>query len=142
MKKGSEKRVKKKLTGPEQVAEFMAKLDHPLKEEIEEVRKIILSCDSRITEHIKWNAPSFLIENDDRITFNLKGKGFFRLIFHCGAKKSPEPIKEPLFVDNTGILEWQTNDRALVNFFNKNDVKDKEEKLRTLIKEWIRTTAN
>ncbi|WP_316569392.1 DUF1801 domain-containing protein [Neobacillus sp. YIM B06451] len=142
MNNESEKRMKKKLTGPEQVAEFMAKLDHPLKEEIEEVRKIILNSDTRITEHIKWNAPSFLIENDDRITFNLKGKGFFRLIFHCGAKKNPETKKEPLFVDHTGLLEWQTNDRALVNFSNKNDVKAKEERLRTVIGEWIRITVN
>ncbi|WP_253702034.1 DUF1801 domain-containing protein [Bacillus sp. FJAT-27445] len=142
MKNESEKRMKQKLTGPQQVAEFMDKLDHPLKEEIEEVRNIILSCDDRITEHIKWNAPSFLIENDDRITFNLNGKGFFRLVFHCGAKVSPEAKKESLFVDHTGLLEWQTNDRALVKFFNENDVKDKEDRLRTVIGEWIKATVN
>ncbi|WP_053367948.1 DUF1801 domain-containing protein [Bacillus sp. FJAT-27245] len=141
MKNESDKLAKKKLTGPEQVAEFMDKLDHPLKEEIEEVRKIVLSCDGRITEHIKWNAPSFLIENDDRITFNLKGKGFFRLVFHCGAKKSQESQKEPLFIDYTGLLEWQTNDRALMKFFNKDDVKEKEDRLKAVIGEWIKATV-
>lgn len=48
-----------KLTGPEQVALFLKELEHPLKDEIEEVRKIILSAADDITEQIKWNAPSF-----------------------------------------------------------------------------------
>ncbi|RDU37922.1 DUF1801 domain-containing protein [Neobacillus piezotolerans] len=141
MKNGSEKPVKKKLTGPEQVEEFMGKLQHPLKEEIEEVRKIILSSDTRITEQIKWNAPSYLVDNDDRITFNLKGKGFFRLVFHCGAKVNPEAKNEPLFVDHTGLLEWQANDRAIVKFSEKDDIKAKEDGLRTVISEWIKATC-
>lgn len=133
--------LKKKLTGTKQVAEFMAKLEHPFKEDIELVREVILAADSRITEHIKWNAPSFLIENDDRITFNLNGKGFFRLIFHCGAKKRPEAKKEPLFVDQTGLLEWQANDRALVKFFDMEDIKSKEDGLKAVIEEWIKATC-
>lgn len=68
---------KEKLSGPEQVAKFMSSLEHPFKEEIAEVRKIILGTNSRITEKIKWNAPSFCVDDEDRITFNLHGKGFF-----------------------------------------------------------------
>ncbi|AGX02898.1 MULTISPECIES: DUF1801 domain-containing protein [Bacillus] len=132
---------KSKLSGDQQVFEFMKQLEHPLKEEIEEVRRIILSSDERFTEHIKWNAPSFCIENDDRITFNLKGNAFFRLVFHCGAKVKPKAA-QPLFEDHTGLLEWQTNDRAVVKFFNENDVKDKEEKLRVVIGKWIGTTSS
>ena len=48
-----------KRSGHELVVEFLNNLEHPLKNEIEEVRKIILSVDEQITEHIKWNAPSF-----------------------------------------------------------------------------------
>ena len=127
----------KKLTGPEQVAEFMNSLEHPFKEEIEEVRKIILSTDDRITEHIKWNAPSFCYEGEDRITFNLNGKGFFRLIFHCGAKVKERNTKNPLIEDTSGILEWKAVDRALIHFMNKKDVKDKEEQLREIITKWL-----
>lgn len=87
-KKSAEATGKKpiKLSGPQQVVEFFNNLEHPLKKEIEEVRKIILSTNESITEHIKWNAPSFCFNNEDRVTFNLQGKGFFRLVFHCGAK--------------------------------------------------------
>ena len=125
----------KKLSGSEQVVEFMNNLEHPLKEEIEEVRKIILSTDDKITEHIKWNAPSFCYEGEDRVTFNLHGKGFIRLVFHCGAKVKDRKTSEPLIVDTSGILEWKAADRAMMKF---NDVKAKEEKLREVIRKWLK----
>ncbi|HBZ09101.1 MAG TPA: DUF1801 domain-containing protein [Bacillus bacterium] len=132
---------KESLSGPEQVAEFMNNLEHPLKEEITEVRKIILGTNSKITEKIKWNAPSYCVDDHDRITFNLNGKGFFRLIFHCGAKVKEIPNNEPLFVDSSEILEWVTGDRAIVKFSNMDDVKAKENDLREVVEKWIRATT-
>ncbi|MCM3765073.1 DUF1801 domain-containing protein [Neobacillus niacini] len=127
----------KNLSGPELVAEFLNNLEHPLKEVIEAVRKIVLSTDHKITEHIKWNAPSFCYEGEDRMTFNLHGKGYIRLVFHCGAKVKDRNTIEPLIVDTSGILEWQAVDRAIMKFTDKNDVKAKEEKLREIITKWI-----
>ncbi|WP_243767421.1 DUF1801 domain-containing protein [Paenibacillus agricola] len=75
-----------KLSGHQQIVEYMNNLEHPLKKEIEEVRKIILSANEQISEHIKWNAPSFCFENEDRVTFNLHSKGYFRIVFHSGMK--------------------------------------------------------
>lgn len=126
-----------KLSGPEQVAEFMNHLEHPLKEVIEEVRKIILSTDDKITEHIKWNAPSFCYGGEDRITFNLHEKGFFRLIFHCGAKAKYRYTNEPLIIDTSGLLEWKAVDRAMMKFTDQDDVKAKEGKLREIITKWL-----
>lgn len=40
------------------VDEFMAKLDGALRAQMGAVRSVILSADRRITEGIKWNAPS------------------------------------------------------------------------------------
>jgi hypothetical protein len=88
-----------------QVVDYMNNLEHPLKKEIEEVRKIILSANNQFTEHIKWNAPSFCINNEDRVTFNLQGKGYFRLIFLRGSKVKKDNIgKGPLFEDTTGLF--------------------------------------
>ncbi|MGG3573024.1 DUF1801 domain-containing protein [Bacillus gobiensis] len=101
---------------------------------------MILSTNDKITEHIKWNAPSFRVENEDRVTFNLHGKGFFRLIFHCGAKVKNSSDTEPLFVDTSGILEWVTGDRAIVKFTDNNEVKAKEKKLKEVITKWIDMT--
>jgi uncharacterized protein YdhG (YjbR/CyaY superfamily) len=62
-----------KLSNQQQVEEFMNNLEHPLKKEIEEVRKIIQSANNQLTEHIKWKAPSFCYHQEDRVTFNLHG---------------------------------------------------------------------
>ncbi|PYI53334.1 DUF1801 domain-containing protein [Paenibacillus flagellatus] len=132
----------KKESGSRQVADFMIKLDHPLKNEIEEVRAIVASADPRLGEHIKWNAPSFFLGEEDRITFNLKGKGFFRLVFHCGAKAKAREGKQPLFEDTTGLLEWAAPDRAVVKLTDRNDVREKEDKLRRLVAKWLEATES
>jgi len=130
-----------KLTGQEQVAEFLGKLVHPLKQEIEEVRAIIMLADPQLTEHIKWNAPSFQIMNDDRITFNLQGKGFFRIIFHCGAKKSDLGTSGPVIDDDTTLLEWAANDRAIMKFSDRQDVEAKRDQLIQIVTKWIEATS-
>ncbi|MET3699571.1 uncharacterized protein DUF1801 [Bacillus oleivorans] len=141
-KAGNQQLKSRKVSGSQQVTEFMENLDHPLKEEIDAVRKIILSTNGQITEQIKWNAPSFCFNNEDRITFNLHGKGMFKLIFHCGAKVKDRADKEPLFVDDTGILEWVSGDRAIVKITDNNDVKAKEAKLRDVVTKWLAITAS
>lgn len=135
-KKSSSNKLKK-LSGEQQVANFLASLEHPLKAEIEEVRTIILSVNDEITEHIKWNAPSFCIHNQDRVTFNLHGKDGFRLIFHCGSKVTGNEAKEPFFEDTTKLLEWVTGDRAIVKFTSMNDVVTNKENLKEIVKKWI-----
>jgi len=132
----------KKMSGQQQVAEYMNNLDHPLKKEIEEVRKIILSTNELITEHIKWNAPSFCFNNEDRVTFNLQGNTYFRLIFHCGAKVKDNSIKGYLFEDSTGLLDWVANDRAIIKITDLDDVNAKKEKLAIVITKWIEVTSN
>lgn len=60
-----------KPTGTEQVSLFLQNNEHPLKAAMLLLREQILSSQKGITEHIKWNAPSFCYGGDDRITFNL-----------------------------------------------------------------------
>ncbi|MEK5492503.1 DUF1801 domain-containing protein [Paenibacillus sp. FSL R7-0297] len=130
-----------KLTGPEQVSLFLKELEHPLKDEIEEVRKIILSADEDITEQIKWNAPSFCYNQQDRVTMNLQGKGFFRLIFHTGAKVKEEAATVPLFTDTSGLLEWITGDRAVVKITDSTDLEFKRAELPALVARWMKETV-
>lgn len=101
------------------------------------MRAIILSAHDQLTEHVKWNAPSFCVDNDDRITFNLQGKGFFRLIFHCGAKVKQRAAIGRIMDDSTGLLEWVANDRAIIKFANMNDVVRNKENLIIVINKWI-----
>jgi hypothetical protein len=131
-----------KLSGPQQVVDFLNNLEHPLNKEIEEVRKIILSTNESISEHIKWNAPSFCFDNEDRVTFNLQGKGFFRLVFHCGAKVKDQAGDGTLFEDTTGLLDWVTTDRAMIKITDMSDVESKKEKLAAVVAKWIEVTCS
>ena len=50
-----------KPTEQEQVNEWMDKLDPAMKPGIEAVRKIIKAASGKLSERIKWNAPSLWI---------------------------------------------------------------------------------
>jgi len=124
-------------SGHDQVSEFMRKLEHPLKQEIEEVRSIILGVHPEISEHIKWNAPSYRYQGEDRLTFHLRGKDHFQLVFHCGAKVKAGTVEDPLLEDHTGLLQWKGPDRAIARFTDMEDVMAKKRQLTEVIIKWL-----
>ena len=134
--------AKAKLSGSEQVADFLLKLKHPLKPALETLREIILSSHKGLTEQIKWNAPSFCFQDDDRITFNIHKNDCILIIFHRGAKVKETKGKESLFKDATGLLEWLSGDRAVAKFYSLDEVTIKKAKLVKLVKQWIKETSD
>ncbi len=126
-----------KVTGPEQVAKFFTDLDHPLKDALQRIREIILSSDKTITEHVKWKAPSFCHNGDDRVTCNMYRDGSILLIFHRGAKVKDSKGKGHLIDDPTGLLEWPADDRATLKLTSLDDVNEKQSVLKKLVKLWI-----
>lgn len=50
-------------TNPE-VDNFLKQKDHPLTDEIQRVREIILETDPRIEEVIKWSTPTFMYKGN------------------------------------------------------------------------------
>jgi len=125
------------MTGSERVEAYLRDLEHPMKREIEAVRRIILGADERLTEHIKWNAPSFCVSGEDRVTMNLRGKGTILLVFHRGAKVKQDRFE---YQDDTGLLEWASPDRATVKLGDMKDVEEKSERLGQAISQWIKFT--
>jgi hypothetical protein len=123
------------------VKDFMQTLDHPFKEEIEVIRKIVLKVDPKITEHIKWNGPSFCFNGDDRITFRLNPPKNIQLIFHRGAKVRTD-VDDFSFDDSTGLIKWVTKDRGVVTFKDKNDLEKKKSDLKLVVGNWIRATVD
>ena len=123
----------------DEVGQYMAALEHPLKAEIETVRAAILASDKAITERIKWKAPSFVHGGDDRVTFRLAPKGIFQVIFHRGAK-----VKDTAgftFEDDSGLVEWLAPDRGVVTLKDTKDVKAKKAALVKLVGRWMKATA-
>ena len=115
------------------VEAYLKSLAHPAKKVVEAIRKIILGVDPAIREGIKWNSPSFRLD-DWFATLNLH-KGQVRLILHTGAKvKSSNKTNVP---DPKRMLQWLGKDRAMVTFEGEKDVKAKRTALADVIREWI-----
>jgi hypothetical protein len=122
------------------VGEFMRKLEHPLKPEIEAVRRIILGADAQIREGIKWNAPSFYI-NEYFATVNARGvsgRECVLIIFHRGAKVKDHSAEGLEIKDPTGLLEWLAEDRCAVKFYDMSEVNSKKAALEDIIRQWIK----
>ena len=120
------------------VTAFLETLQHTRKPEINRVRNIILGAHPDLVEKIKWNAPSFGLEDDDRITFRLQPGDKVDLIFHRGVK--PKALDGFAFTDETGLLKFVAPDRALLIFSDAVDIETKIEKLRWLVRAWIAAT--
>jgi hypothetical protein len=117
------------------VETYMRELNHPYKHEMQALRKIILGVDAKITEEIKWNAPSFAL-GQHFLTFNGWAKDYVQLIFHHGAKKAAgrgKPIDDP-----NGLLEWLAKDRASIRFDSMKEVRSKKAGLQKIVKLWIK----
>jgi hypothetical protein len=116
-----------------EVDRFMKELDHPLKEEIERLREAILGSNERITEHVKWKAPSFRYAGEDRVTFRLYPAERAQLVFHRGAKVRGDAA-EFAFEDHTGLLRWVANDRAVVAL---RDAEARQGDLVEVVNRWV-----
>lgn len=140
MRRDMTKKRKTEAGSATEVTEFLQRLKHGRKGEVQAIRELILSADPKISEHIKWNAPSFCIEGDDRITFRLQPSDRVQLVFHRGAKKRDDEATFS-FKDNSGLLEWVTKDRAQVTFDDLDDVKAKRVALKNLVNRWMKATS-
>lgn len=109
------------------VDDFMKKLDHPLKPEIEALRKIIKGVNKNITEEIKWAAPSFSL-HDYIATFNPRDRQRVHLIFH-------NPLIEGI---KSKLLEGDYRGRRMSYFSSMRDVKSKKTELEKVIKNLIK----
>jgi hypothetical protein len=125
-----------------EVTEFLNQLNHPFRNEIEELRDYILESNKNLTENIKWNAPNYCLENEDRITMRIHPMTTkVQLVFHRGAKKQ-EQRKEKLIENKSKMLVWKENDRAIITFKNSLEIENGKEQLQIIINEWINAAKN
>ncbi|GAB5473220.1 MAG: hypothetical protein Mars2KO_13190 [Maribacter sp.] len=117
-------------TNPE-VDRFLEEKNHPLTEEIQRIREIILSVDPKITEAIKWKSPTFIYKGNIASYF-MNAKKFVSLMFHKGA----------LIKDEHGLLEGDGKEARVARFMNMEDIEQKKEALMSVISEWVRLKEN
>jgi Domain of unknown function (DU1801) len=123
------------------VDKFLAGLVHGRKDEIESLRDAILSCATMIAEQVKWNAPSFCHDGDDRVTFRLQPGDRVELIFHRGVKKRIDSAAFA-FTDATGFMRWLGPDRAVVVLADRGETDANTAAIVALIESWMAATRD
>lgn len=117
------------------VDEFIRKLKHPMKPELEAVRAIILAASPKIAEGIKWNAPSFRV-TEYFATMNLRSEGVM-VVLHQGAKATAHSAGGLNIADPTRLLQWLAKDRAAVKFVDMSAIKAGRAAFTKIIRQWI-----
>ena len=103
---------KKKALAANSVPEYMAALNHSLKDGIEELREVFHAM-SGLEEKIKWNAPSYSVSGIDLFTFNFHDPSVIRLVFHYA----------PVVEISSDILKGTYKDRRLVYLKSMEEVR-------------------
>lgn len=109
---------------PEVDAWFEA-YDNPQRAGVLRVREIILGADSRVTECIKWSAPTFVYKGNIA-SFFPKSKKHVSLMFHQGAAI---PGDHP-------ILEGDADTGRSAKFHGADDIEAKKAALEAVIRAW------
>lgn len=118
-----------------EVDAFLEALDHPLRDDVVRVRRLLLAALPDLGEAIKWNAPSFRSGERFFATFDLRPTDRLRLVFHRGAKKDPAP-KPTLSARAETLVEWVADDRALVSL-DPAKLASQRLAFTTLVREWV-----
>lgn len=116
------------VDGKEVVDGYMRDVDHPFKAEMQAVRQIIVGASPKISERIKWNAPSFYYK-EDLGAFNPRATEYAHLILLFPGGGGMQ--------DDAGLLEGNHKDRREAKFHSISDVNAKKPALEKLIKRWV-----
>ncbi len=110
----------------EKITKFIKDFNHPLEDEIFAVRDIILLASDKVTETIKWSAPTFEYQGSIA-TFNMRAKKFVNLTFHMGA----------LIDDPKKVLEGDAKQARVMRFRDMSEINAKKEGLEAVVRNWI-----
>lgn len=113
----------------------MATLEHPLKAEINALRKLIRAADKRIQESIKWNAPSFYI-TEHFATLKLYPAKTVQVVLHLGVKVKSN--RRALKIDDpAGLIKWAAQDRGVITFASVAEIQANKTAFAKILKQWI-----
>lgn len=108
------------------IDEFISKLKHPLRAEMEAVIEIIREASPMLEEDVKWGGPSFDYK-EPMATFNPRVIEYIAVIFHKGE----------LLNDKTGVLEPGPKGKAYAKFRSIDEVKKNKGNLQKVVKNWV-----
>ena len=112
------------MKSPE-VDAWLASYDNPMKPVVTAMREVILAADPRLTEAIKWQAPTFIYKGNIA-SFFPKAKKHASLMFHKGADIPGD------FPNLTG----EGKEARSFKVADLDDLQSKQDELQSIIRAW------
>ena len=117
---------------------LIAGLAEPSRTAMTVLRRLVAESHPDLTEHVKWNGPSFLIDGDDRVSLGVARGGAVRAVLHRGVEA--KPTEGFVFEDVTSLVKWAAVDRGVVTFADAAEVEANAEPFKALCRRWFDAT--
>lgn len=129
----------KKTQAANNVDEHISRLNHPLQDVVQALRKIITGSDEQVGEHIKWNSPAYYYKGPmgafkpktyqkDLAVLHLHKPNQILMVFPTGSN----------IADSTGTLEGNYEDgRRMITIRNYEELEAKSHQIQSIIKNWL-----
>lgn len=101
---------------------------------IDALRDMARAAGPALVESIKWNAPSFALDGEDRITLGVERKGGVRAVLHRGAAKAEGDFSS---LDTDGLAAWPSPDRGVLTFADEAAVECHRHEITALFGRWL-----
>lgn len=118
------------------VDDYLDTLDHPHLDGIRALRDALLAADPGISEHLKWNAPSFRFAGEDRATMRVAPGGAFQLVLHRGSRVRDD-VAGFRFEDTTGLVRWAAPDRGVIDLAGPGALEQHLDEVVGLVRRWV-----
>ena len=128
---------KSKADTTQAVNDLVSSLNHPATQEIQMLRDIVCEVSPSIQEGVKWNAPSFRVD-EYFATINLREEQGVGVVLHFGAKVRDVAAGRESIADPDKLLKWLAKDRATVGFAGKDDIAARKPAFQAVLRQWIR----
>ena len=120
------------------VKDFLADLSDDRRQQVQKLIRIITSANTNLTEHIKWNSPSYMLDGEDRITFNMHYPDQTMILLHMGATTKEDKKGEPIMKDDTGLIKWNSDIRGTLSFKSLDEIEAKSNDIKKVIQQWLK----
>ena len=116
---------------------FLTDLSDERKQQVSLLREIIISTNPQLTEHIKWNSPSYVLNGEDRITFNIHYPDKTMILLHMGATRKEDKKGTPIMNDTTGLIKWNSDIRGTLSFNTTSEIEHHRAEIVQLLNSWL-----
>ena len=126
------------MTKYKTVEAFLADQSSDHQSQIELLRSFILEAEPSLEENIKWNAPNYVFQGVDRITFSVLNKEHIvKVILHKGAKEKEDTKAQPIMDEGAELITWNSNIRGTLSFPTLEYIHNNHQALVRVFKKWL-----